>query len=125
MVICYKHRAVANQVDEMRVLGDVQGKNVVIIDDIADTAGTLCKAARVMKEAGAASVRALVTHGILSGKACENIENSELEELVFTDTIPFDTARCGKVRLVSIARPLADVILAIQQHRSVSDLNIK
>lgn len=125
MVICYKHRAVANQVDEMRVLGDVAGKDVVIIDDIADTAGTLCKAAKVMKEAGANTVRALVTHGIMSGKACENIENSQLEELVFTDTIPFNTSRCSKVRTVSIAAPLASVILAIQEHRSISELNIK
>lgn len=125
MVICYKHRAVANQVDEMRVLGDVAGKDVVIIDDIADTAGTLCKAAKVMKEAGALSVRALVTHGIMSGKACENIENSELTELVFTDTIPFNTSRCSKVRTVSVAEPLANVICAIQEHRSISELNIK
>lgn len=125
MVICYKHRAVANQVDEMRVLGDVEGKDVVIIDDIADTAGTLCKAAAVMKENGAASVRALVTHGIMSGKACTNIEGSELEELVFTDTIPFDTDRCSKVNVVSISLPLANVILAIQAHHSISKLNIK
>lgn len=125
MVICYKHRAVANVVDEMRVLGDVAGKDVVIVDDMADTAGTLCKAAKIMKEAGANSVRALVTHGIMSGKACDNINGSELEELVFTDTIPFDTARCSKVHVVSVAEPLANVIMAIQEHRSISQLNIK
>ena len=98
MVICYKHRPEANQVSEMRVLGDVKGKNVVIIDDIADTAGTLCKAAKVMKEEGALSVRALVTHGLMSGEACKRIMDSELEELVFTDSIPFDVNRCPKVK---------------------------
>jgi len=124
MVICYKHRPEFNQVSEMRVLGDVEGKDVVIVDDMADTAGTLCKAAQVMKEAGARSVRAVVSHGIMSGKACENIANSQLEELVFTNTIPFDSARCSKVKVVSIANPIADTILAIQEHRSISDLHI-
>ena len=90
MVICYKHREVANQVSEMRVLGDVYGKDVVIVDDMADTAGTLCKAAEVMKKAGAKSVRAVVSHGVMSGPACERITDSELEEIVFTDSLPFD-----------------------------------
>lgn len=125
MVICYKHRAVANQVDEIRVLGDVAGKDVVIVDDMADTAGTLCKASHIMKEAGAASVRAVVTHGVLSGKALENIEASDLEQLVFTDTIPTHTANGSKLHIVSVAEPLANVILAIQDHRSISQLNIK
>jgi len=124
MVICYKHRAEANKVDEMRVLGDVKDKDVVIVDDMADTAGTLCKAAAMMKENGARSVRALVAHGIMSGKACENIMNSELEELVFTDSIPFDQQRCSKVHVVSVADPIAETIMAIQAHRSVSELNI-
>lgn len=125
MVICYKHRAEANKVAEMRVLGDVEGKDVIIIDDIADTTGTLCKAAKVMKEAGANTVRAMVSHGIMSGKACENISTSELEELIFLDTIPFDESRCSKVKVVSVAEPFADVISAIQEHRSISELNIK
>lgn len=124
MVICYKHRAEFNKVDEMRVLGDVKDKDVVIVDDMADTAGTLCKAADVMKENGARSVRALVAHGIMSGKACENIMNSRLEELVFTDSIPFDLQRCPKVHVVSVADPIAETIMAIQAHRSVSELNI-
>ena len=124
MVICYKHRHNANQIGEMRVLGDVKGKNVVIIDDIADTAGTLCKAAEVMKEAGATSVRALVSHGLMSGPACERVTNSALEELIFTDSIPFDTERCPKVSIASMAKPIAETILAIQEHRSVSELNI-
>ena len=108
----------------MRVLGDVKDKNVVIIDDIADTAGTLCKAAEVMKEAGAKSVRALVSHGLMSGPACERVASSALEELVFTDSIPFDQARCSKVSIASMAKPIAQTILAIQNHRSVSELNI-
>lgn len=125
MVICYKHRPDFNQVSEMRVLGDVAGKDVVIVDDMADTAGTLCKAAKVMKENGAKSVRALVSHGIMSGPACDRIMESELEELVFTDTIPFDQTRCRKVHVVSIAEPIADTISAIQEHRSISELNIR
>ena len=124
MVICYKHRPNANQIGEMRVLGDVKDKNVVIIDDIADTAGTLCKAAEVMKEAGAKSVRALVSHGLMSGPACERVAASALEELVFTDSIPFNRERCHKVSVASMAQPIAQTILAIQNHRSVSELNI-
>lgn len=125
MVICYKHRPNFNQVSEMRVLGDVEDKDVVIVDDMADTAGTLCKAAQVMKDAGARSVRAVVAHGIMSGNACTNIMDSQLEEVVFTDTIPFDTTRCPKVHVVSIADPIAETILAIQEHRSISELNIR
>ena len=124
MVICYKHREVANQVSEMRVLGDVYGKDVVIVDDMADTAGTLCKAAEVMKKAGAKSVRAVVSHGVMSGPACERITDSELEEIVFTDSLPFDGSRCAKVHIESLAGPIALVIKAIQTHTSISELNI-
>ena len=124
MVICYKHREVANQVSEMRVLGDVYGKDVVIVDDMADTAGTLCKAAEVMKKAGAKSVRAVVSHGVMSGPACERITDSELEEIVFTDSLPFDGSRCAKVHIESLAEPIALVIKAIQTHTSISELNI-
>lgn len=124
MVICYKNRPDFNKVSEIRVLGDVRGKNVVIIDDIADTAGTLCKAAKTMKEEGALTVRALVTHGLMSGDACQRIMDSELEELVFTDSMPFDNSQCPKVKMVSLAQPIAETILAIQEHRSVSELNI-
>ena len=118
MVICYKHRPEANKISEMRVLGDVEGKDVVILDDIVDTAGTLCKAANVMKEAGAKSVRAVISHGIMSGDACEKVMNSELEELVITDSIPFDTTRCPKVKVVSMALPIAKTILASAQEKS-------
>ncbi|MBQ9522928.1 MAG: ribose-phosphate pyrophosphokinase [Paludibacteraceae bacterium] len=123
MVICYKNRPNFNQVSEIRVLGDIYGKDVVIVDDMVDTAGTLCKAANVMKEAGAKSVRAVVTHGIMSGDACQRIMESELEELVFTDTIPFDASRCEKVHIVSVAGLIAGTILAIQEHRSISEQN--
>ena len=123
MVICYKNRPDFNKVSEIRVLGDVYGKNVVIVDDIADTAGTLCKAAEVMKRAGAISVRAVVTHGVMSGQACENIENSELDELLFTDSLPFDTSRCSKVKQVTLAGAIASVIRAIQFHQSISEVN--
>ena len=123
MVICYKHRPEFNQVSEMRVLGEVEGKDVVIVDDIVDPAGTLCKAAKVMKDAGAHSVRAVISHGIMSGDACEKVMASELEELVITDSIPFDTSRCPKVHVVSVALPIAKTILAIQEHRSISEQN--
>ena len=123
MVICYKNRPDFNKVSEIRVLGDVYGKNVVIVDDIADTAGTLCKAAEVLKRAGAITVRAVVTHGVMSGKACENINNSELDELLFTDSLPFDRTRCPKVKQVSLAGAIASVIRAIQFHQSISEVN--
>ena len=123
MVICYKNRPDCNKVSEIRVLGDVYGKNVVIVDDIADTAGTLCKAAEVMKRAGAISVRAVVTHGVMSGSACQRIDESELDELVFTDSLPFDTQRCAKVHQVTLAKAIGSVIRAIQEHQSISEVN--
>lgn len=124
MVICYKNRPGFNQISEMRVLGDVKGKDVIIVDDIVDTAGTLCKAAQVIKEAGATSVRAILSHGVMSGPADERVANSELEELVFTDSIQYNTKRCAKVKVVSLANPLAETILAIQEHRSISEVNV-
>ena len=125
MVICYKQRLKANQVSEMRVLGDVDGKDVVIVDDIADTAGTLCKAAAVMKENGARSVRAVVTHGIMSGNACEKVMNSQLENLIFSDSLPFDVEKCPKVQVITMQRAFAETINAIQTHTSISDKNLR
>ena len=125
MVICYKNRPDFNKVSEIRVLGDIYGKDVVIFDDIADTAGTLCKAAEVMRDGGAKSVRAVVTHGVLSGNACEKIENSALEEIVCTDSIPVDPARCSKLHIESLASPIARTIRAIQTHTSISEANIR
>ena len=125
MVICYKQRLRANQVSEIRVLGDIQDKNVVIIDDIADTAGTLCKAAGMMKSAGAASVRAVVSHGVMSGQACQRVMESELEELIFSDSLPFDTEKCPKVRVITTEAIFGRTIRAIQNHTSISDQNVR
>jgi ribose-phosphate pyrophosphokinase len=125
MVICYKQRLKANQISEMRVLGDVEGKDVVIVDDIADTAGTLCKAAAVMKECGAKTVRAVVTHGIMSGNACEKVMNSQLENLIFSDSLPFDTEKCPKVQVITMQRAFSETINAIQTHTSISDRNLR
>ena len=107
------------------MLGDVYGKDVVIFDDIADTAGTLCKAAEVMKDGGAKSVRAVVTHGVLSGNACERIEESSIEELICTDSLPIDPACCSKLHIESLALSISQTIRAIQNHTSVSETNIK
>ena len=87
-VICYKHRNKPNEIGEMRLIGDVSGKHVILLDDIIDTGTTICKAAQIIKESGAKSVSAMITHPVLSGNAIEKVENSVLEELVVTDTIP-------------------------------------
>lgn len=121
MVICHKSREKSNEVAEMRIIGDVVGKNVIIMDDMVDTAGTLCKAANLMLDNGAKSVRAIVTHGVMSGKACDNIMNSVLEEIVFSDSIPFDNSRCPKAHVLTIADMFADTIQRIQNHRSISE----
>ncbi|MFV0472116.1 MAG: ribose-phosphate pyrophosphokinase [Paludibacteraceae bacterium] len=121
MVLCHKTREKANVVSEMRIIGDVEGKNVIIVDDMVDTAGTLCKAANLMVENGAKSVRALVTHGVMSGNAVENVEKSALTEIAFTNSIPFDCGKCSKVRVLSIADLFAETISRVQQHRSISE----
>jgi ribose-phosphate pyrophosphokinase len=109
MAICYKQRSKPNQISNMTLIGDVKGKDVVLLDDIVDTAGTLCKSAELMMNAGARSVRAMCTHGIFSGKAYENIDNSVLSELIVTDTIIKDH-KSPKVKVLSVAELLADVI---------------
>lgn len=106
VVICYKERKKANVIDKMTVIGDVVGKNIILVDDMVDTGGTLCKAAEMLKEKGAVSVRAYCTHGILSGPAHERIANSALEELVITDTIP-QTQINPKIRVISVAEMLS------------------
>ena len=121
MVICHKTREKANEVGEMRIIGEVEGKNVIIVDDIVDTAGTLCKAADLMAAQGAKSVRAIITHGVMSSGAVENITNSALTELIFTDSIPFDTSLCPKVKVLSIAEMFADTICRVQAHKSISE----
>ena len=99
LVLCHKTREKANVVSNMSIIGDVKDKNILIVDDMADTAGTLCKAADLMMDNGARSVRAMVTHPVMSGKAIENVMNSKMAELIFTDSIPFDTTKCPKVTL--------------------------
>ncbi|HHJ09481.1 MAG TPA: ribose-phosphate pyrophosphokinase [Bacteroidetes bacterium] len=119
MVICYKQRKRANVVGEITVIGDVKGKNVVIVDDMVDTAGTLTKAANMMKEQGAISVRACATHPILSGNAYENIEQSALSELVVTDSIPLKK-QSSKIHVISVADLLADIIQKVYNYQSIS-----
>jgi len=121
LVLCHKTREKANEVFSMRIIGDVEGKNVILIDDMADTAGTLAKAADLMMNNGAQSVRAIVTHPIMSGKAIENIMNSQMTELICTDSIPFDNSKCPKVRIISIADLFADTIQSVNNNTSISE----
>ncbi|GAB1308039.1 ribose-phosphate pyrophosphokinase [Urechidicola sp. KH5] len=120
VVICYKQRLKANVIAHMELIGDVQGKNVVLVDDMVDTAGTLTKAADLMMERGAISVRALATHGILSGGAIERIENSKLTELIISDTIPLNRTS-SKIKVVSCATLFAEVMYNVQNNTSISD----
>jgi len=121
MVLCHKTREKANVVGQMTIIGDVEGKDVIITDDMVDTAGTLCMAADLMKKNGAKSVRAIVTHGVMSGAATQRVMESELSEIVFTDSIPFDCKKCDKVRILSIADMFADTIYRVQEHKSISE----
>lgn len=123
MVVCDKHRKRANEVASMQVIGDVDGADVVLVDDMVDTAGTICKAAAIIKEKGAKSVRAVCTHPILSGKAYENIENSVLEEIVVTDTIPL-RKESEKIKVLTVANLFAEAIQKLQSHGSISSLFI-
>jgi len=122
MVVCDKHRKRANEVASMQLIGDVEGKDVVMIDDLVDTAGTLCKAAQIIMDKGASSVRAIATHGVLSGKAYENIEKSVLSELVITDTIPAKQGECSKIKVLTVANLFAKAIHAVTGNTSISSL---
>ncbi|HEU4901288.1 MAG TPA: ribose-phosphate pyrophosphokinase [Flavisolibacter sp.] len=122
MVICDKHRKRANEIASMVVIGDVTNKDIVIIDDICDTAGTLKKAAALLKEKGARSVRALITHAVLSGKAYENIENSVLEELVVCDTIPVKQPAPSKIKCITTAELFAVAIRNAYENKSINNL---
>lgn len=119
MVICYKQRIKANEVERMVLIGDVKGKDVVLVDDIIDTGGTITKAAKMMIDNGASSVRGLCTHPILSGKAYERIEKSCFDELVVSDTIPLKK-ESSKIKVLSTARLFADVIKRVNNHESIS-----
>lgn len=119
VVICYKQRAKANTISHMELIGNVEGRNVVLVDDMVDTAGTLTKAADVMMDKGALSVRAICTHPVLSGEAYERIENSKLLELIVTDSIPLKK-ESKKIRVVTCADLFADVMSRVHNNRSIS-----
>ena len=119
MVLCNKTRARANVVESMQIIGDVDGKNVVIIDDMVDTAGTITKAADIMKAAGAKTVRACASHCVMSGPASDRIQNSALEEMVFTDSIPY-SHHCAKVKQLSVADLFAETIRLVIENKSIS-----
>lgn len=121
MVICDKERKKANEIANMTVIGDVEGKDVVIIDDIIDTGGTLCKAAAMLKEKGAMSIRAMCCHAVLSGKAYENIDTSVFTELVVTDSIPLKQHH-PKIKVLSVAPLFARAIRNVHENGSVSSL---
>jgi ribose-phosphate pyrophosphokinase len=121
VVICDKRRKRANEIESMSIIGDVTGQDIVLIDDIIDTAGTLSKAAALIMENGANSVRAVCTHAVLSGKAYETIENSALAELLVTDTIPLKR-KSDKIRVLSTADLFAKAIASVNEHGSISEL---
>lgn len=120
-VICYKHRSKPNEIARMALVGDVRGKNVVLLDDIVDTGGTLCKAADVLMENGAKSVRAMITHPLLSGNAYKNIEQSALDELIVSDSIPLHE-ETPKIKVISTAQLFAEVIRRLKKRESISSL---
>ena len=122
MVICDKHRKRANEIASMVVIGDVTDRDIVIIDDICDTAGTLKKSAALLKEKGARSVRALITHAVLSGKAYQNIEESVLEELIVCDTIPLKQPAPSKIKCISTADLFAVAIRHAYENKSINNL---
>ena len=123
LVVCDKERKRANEVESMQVIGEVEDKNVVIVDDLIDTGGTLCQAATLLKEKGAKSVQAICTHALLSGKAYERIEASPLERLSITDTIPLRKSH-PKINVLEVAPLFARAIYSIHTNGSISNLFI-
>ena len=119
LVLCHKTRAKANVVDTMQIIGDVEAKNVILVDDIVDTAGTISKAADLMMENGAKSVRAIASHCIMSGNASERVRESKMTEIVFTNSIPYDRC-CPKLKQLSIARGFAEAIQCVLNNQSIS-----
>ena len=120
MAICYKLRKKANEISEMKVIGDIENKDVVIVDDMVDTAGTITLAANLMKELGAKSIRVVCTHPVLSGPAYDHISKSSIDEMVVTDTIPLIVPH-PKIKVLSVADTFADVIRKVHTHQSISD----
>jgi len=123
MVICYKLREKANEVSKMKIIGDVKGMDVVLVDDIVDTAGTITKAATLMMEEGAASVRALASHAVMSDPASTRVDKSPLSEIIFTDSIPY-SKKSQKVKIVSVADMFAQAILRVCNNESISSLYV-
>jgi ribose-phosphate pyrophosphokinase len=124
LAVCDKYRKEANKVASMRLIGEVEGKDVILVDDLVDTAGTICKAAQLLKDNGAKSVRAVCTHAVLSGNAYETVDNSLLEELVVTDTIPVKKDS-SKIKVLSVSSLFAKAIRKIHDNESISSLFIK
>jgi ribose-phosphate pyrophosphokinase len=123
VIICHKSREKANVVGDMTAIGDVEGKNVIVIDDMIDTAGTITKAADMMMSKNALSVRAMATHALFSGPAYERIQNSALEEVIITDTIPLSDnhkACKSKIKILSVADLFADIIRKVFNSESIS-----
>ncbi|MCC6529757.1 MAG: ribose-phosphate pyrophosphokinase [Pseudomonadales bacterium] len=122
LAIIDKRRPQANQTQVMNVIGEVEGRTCILVDDIIDTAGTLCSAAAALKEQGAARVMAYCTHPVLSGRAIDNLDNSELDQLVVTDTIPLSPAarQCSRVRQISLAPLLAEAVRRVSNEESIS-----
>ena len=120
LVICHKQRSKANVVDQMTLIGEVEGKDVVLIDDMIDTAGTICRAASLMMERGARSVRACASHAIMSGPAFERINESPLNEVIVSNSFPHDMSVCPKVTVLSVAKMFADTICRVHDNRSIS-----
>ena len=124
LAVCDKYRKEANKIESMRLIGEVEGKDVILVDDLVDTAGTICKAAALLKEKGANSVRAVCTHAVMSGAAYENIQNSVLEEMAVTDTIPLKKS-VAKVKVLSMSDLFAKAIRKIHDNESISSLFIR
>lgn len=124
LAVCDKYRREANKIESMRLIGEVEGKDVILVDDLVDTAGTICKAAGLLKEKGAKTVRAICTHPVLSGNAYENIENSALEEIVVSDTIPLKK-QSPKIKVLTVSDLFAKAIRKIHDHESISSLFIR
>lgn len=119
LAICYKQRKVANEIESMTVIGDVEGRDVILVDDIIDTAGTLTTASDMMMDKGAKSVRAICTHAVLSGPAYDRLEKSAIKELIVTDTIPIQK-ECSKIKVLTVADLFADVIHSAINYQSIS-----
>tara|TARA_Y100000022_G_scaffold195936_1_gene202234 strand:- start:197 stop:943 length:747 start_codon:yes stop_codon:yes gene_type:complete len=126
LAIIDKRRAAANQSEVMNIIGDIEGKVCIVPDDIIDTAGTLCNAANALKEKGAKAVKAYITHPVLSGPAIERLENSSIDELVVTNSIPLshEAQKCSKIRVISLASTIAESIKRLSRDESLSEIFI-